>query len=67
MGLAEAQPGQHHRVGQVGLVDHDELGHVERVELGEDLAHADQLLLRVWLGPVDDVEHEVSLGDLLER
>jgi hypothetical protein len=41
------QPGHHHRVGGVGLVDDDELGHRVGTDLGEHLAHGRQLALGV--------------------
>ena len=65
--LALPEAGQHERVGGVGLVDHDDLGHLVGVDLGEHLAHRGDLTLGVGVGAVDDVEDQVGVGDLLQR
>ena len=67
MRLAGAQPGQHERVGGVGLVDDDQLGDLVGVDLGEDLAHRGQLALGVGVRAVDHVQDQVGLGHLLQR
>ena len=61
------QPVDDQRVGEVGLVDDDELGHVLGVDLGEHRAHGRQLGLGVGVRPVDDVQDQVGVGDLLQR
>ena len=65
--LALAQPGEHQRVGDVGLVDHDQLGHLVGADLGEHLAHGGELALGVGVRAVDDVQDQVGVGDLLQR
>ncbi len=67
MRLALAQPGDHQRVGDVGLVDHHELGHLVGADLGEHLADGGDLALGVGVGAVDDVQDQVGVGDLLQR
>ena len=57
----------HHRVGGVGLVDDDQLGHLVGADLGEHLAHGGELALGVGVRPVDDVQDQVGVGDLLQR
>ena len=54
-------------VGEVGLVDDDDLAHVGGVDVGEHGAHRGDLALRVGVRAVDDVQEQVGLGDLLER
>ena len=66
MRLPLAQAGDHERVGDVGLVDHHELGHLVRADLGEHLAHRRQLPLGVGVGAVDDVQDQVGVGHLLQ-
>ena len=57
----------HQRVGGVGLVDDDELGHLAGADLGEHLAHGGDLALGVGVRAVDDVHDQVGVGDLLQR
>ena len=60
--------GQHVVLGQrVDLVDDDELGHRERVDLAEHDPHGVDLAQRVGVGAVDDVQQQVGGGDLLQR
>ena len=66
-GQAGAQRGQGDGVGEVGLVQDDELGHVQGSgDLGQDGAHGGHLAEGVGVGGVDDVQHEVGPGDLLQ-
>ena len=66
-GSRSRSAGEHHRVGRVGLVDHDQLRHRVGADLGEHLAHRGDLTLGVGVRAVDHVQDEVGLGDLLER
>lgn len=65
--LALTQAREHHRVGDVGLVDHDQLGDLVGTDLGEDLTHCGDLALRLGVRTVHDVQDEVGARDLLER
>ena len=65
--LVPTQPVDDLRVGEVGLVDDDDLAHVGGVDVGEHGAHRGDLALGVGVRAVDDVQQQVGLGDLLER
>ena len=65
--LAPPQPVEHLGVGQVGLVDHDDLAQVLGADLAEHLADGGQLALGVGVRAVDDVQQQVGVGDLLQR
>ena len=65
--LLAQQPGEHERIGGVGLVDDDELGDLAGADLGEDLADRGELALGVGVRAVDDVQDQVGVGDLLQR
>ena len=62
---AEHQPRR--LVGEVGLVEHDLLGHVARTDLGDHLAHGRELRGGIGVGGVDDVQDEVGVLHLLQR
>ena len=62
-----AQPGEHLGVGEVGLVDDDDLAQVAGADLAEHLADGGELALRVGVRAVDDVQQEVGVADLLQR
>src|SRR6478672_2451679 len=65
--LARPQAADHHVVGRVGLVDHDDLGDLGGADLGEHPTDRRDLSLGVGVGAVDDVEQQVAVGDLLKR
>ena len=55
------------RAGEVGLVEHEQLGHPLGADLGQHLAHGVDLALRVGDAGVDDVDEVVGPGGDLER
>jgi hypothetical protein len=65
--LGAAQPVDDLWVGDVGLVDDDDLRHVTGTRLGEHLAHGGDLTLGVGVGAVHDVQQQIGVGDLLQR
>ena len=65
--LALPQPRDHHRVGRVGLVDDDDLGHLVGADLGQHRPDGSDLALGVGVRAVDDVQDQVGVGDLLQR
>ena len=67
MRLATQQPVHHLGVGCVALVDHHQLGHPLGADLGQHLAHGRELSLGIGVAAVDDVQHQVGLGHLLQR
>ena len=56
----------HQRVGDVGLVDHDEFGDLAGTDLGQHLADSGDLPLGEVVGAVDHVQDQVGVGDLLQ-
>ncbi len=54
-------------VDEVGLVEHDDLGHVAGAHLADDVAHGGDLAGGVGVRGVDDVHDQVGVADLLER
>ena len=46
--------------GEVGLVEHEQLGHRGGVDLGEHLAHGGDLALGIGGAGVDDVDEVVG-------
>ena len=66
--LARPQPGDRLGRGEVGLVEHDDLGHVHRArDVREDVPDGRDLALGVRVRGVDDVQDQVGVGDLLQR
>src|SRR6478609_3337667 len=65
--LVAAEPVEHLRVGDGGLVDDDDLLDLVTADLGEHLAHGRDLPLGVGVRAVDDVQEQVGVADLLER
>src|SRR6478672_9888323 len=65
--LAGQQAADHHVVGRVGLVDHDDLGDLGGADFGEHPTDRRDLSLGVGVGAVDDVEQQVAVRDLLQR
>src|SRR5699024_11386264 len=66
--LGGTQPGDSGRFGEVGLIQHHELGDVlGSWDIAQDVSHRADLALGVIVGGIDDVEDEVSGGDLFER
>src|SRR5918995_1313316 len=65
--LAGAQAADHERVGRVCLVDDDDLGDLGGPDLRQHHTDRGDLALRVGVRPVDDVEQQVGVGDLLQR
>ena len=65
-GFALAQPLDDEGIGGVGLVQHDDLGDLAGVDLGQHGADRGDLPLGIGVGGVDDVEDEVGVGDLLQ-
>ena len=61
-GSRAQQPGEHQRVGDVGLVDDDDLRDVSRADLAQHLAHRRELALGVRVRAVDHVQDEVGVG-----
>ncbi len=64
--LLPPQRVHHDRVGRVGLVDHDQLRHITRADLGQDLTDGGDLGLRIRVAAVHHVQDQVGLGDLLQ-
>ena len=64
--FALPQPGHDHRVGGVGLVDHDQLADLGCVDLREHLTDRGDLTLGVGVRTVDHVQDQVGVGHLLE-
>ena len=64
--IAGEQAGEHIRVGEIGLVEDDELGDVIGVSLGEHFAHGCQLTVRVRVSGVDDVHEHIGERRLLQ-
>ena len=65
--LAAPQPVDDQRVGDVGLVDDDDLLTDGASTSAQHLAHRGELGLGVGVGAVDDVQDQVGVGDLLQR
>ena len=66
-GQAGAQGRQGDGVGQVGLVEHHELGDVQGAgDTGQDGVDGGDLAQGVGVGGVHDVEEQVGAGDLLQ-
>ena len=53
--------------GPIGLVEHDQLGHVAGADVGQHGADGADLTDRVGIGRVDHVHQQVGLGRLLQR
>ena len=64
--LVAAQPGEHRGVGDVRLVDDDDLLDVVATDLGEHLTHRGDLALGIGVRAVDHVEEQVRVANLLE-
>ena len=58
---------QHLGVGDVGLVDHDDLLDAVTTHLGEHLPHGRDLPFGVGVRSVDHVQQQVGVGHLLQR
>lgn len=65
--LVVAQPGEHHGIRDVRLVQGHDLGDVVGPHVRENVPHGLELTLRIRVGGVDHVHDDVRVRDLLER
>ena len=53
-------------LGDVGLIDRDDLRHISRIDLRQHLPDRRDLLPRYFVGPIDDVDDDVGVANFLE-